>query len=101
VHQASIVPASAGNGFFDYDLDTNVITPNESQEGGYNLYDAEIRLQRFLNHVRIREELTSFMGQEAKLVLPHWSWRVILHHGAGSHNVELCFRLMMYRQTSY
>jgi hypothetical protein len=103
VHQAAIVPAPAGDGFYDYDSDTNVISPNTNspKDGGYNLYDQEIKLQRFLNHVRIREEMTEFLGQEAKVVLPHWSWRVILHHGPGTHESEICFRLVMYRQTSY
>jgi len=101
VHQASLVPASAGDGFFDYDEDTNEITMNVTQTGGYNLFNSEIILQRFLNHVRIRQEKDSFMGLEAKTVMPHWSWRVILHHGGpGTRMVEICFRLLMYRENS-
>lgn len=101
VHQASLVPASAGDGFFDYDEETNVIALNATQTGGYNLFNSEIILQRFLNHVRIRQEKDTFLGFEAKTVMPHWSWRVILHHGGpGTRSVEICFRLLMYRENS-
>ena len=101
VHQASLVPASGGDGFFDYDEETNTIAPNVTQTGGYNLFNSELVLQRFLNHVRIRQEKDSFMGYEAKVVMPHWSWRVILHHGGGDRSVEICFRLLMYREHSF
>lgn len=44
VLKATPVPAAGNNGWFDYNSSTNVLTPNMSQEGGYNLYDFEVNL---------------------------------------------------------
>lgn len=43
----ALVPVAGNTGFFDYDSDTNVITPNYTMEGGYNLYDVDINLHSF------------------------------------------------------
>lgn len=100
VHQVSPVPAG-GTGYWNYDTDTNEITPSTPGEGDYNLFDVEIPMQKFLNHVRIREDLSQFLGADAKLVLPHWTWRVTLHHPAGTREVGCCFRLVLYREHSF
>lgn len=41
------VPVAGNTGFFNYDSEQNLLTLAPNQDGGYNLYDWEIKLQRF------------------------------------------------------
>lgn len=60
------VPAAGNNGFFDYDSDTNVLSVNYSQEGGFNLYDATIPIFCFAYKVWGRKS----DGAESSLEIP-------------------------------
>lgn len=60
------VPVAGNTGFFDYDSDTNVLTVNASQEGGYNLYDATIPLFCFAHKIFGRKQ----DGAESSLEIP-------------------------------
>lgn len=48
---ATPVPQAGNTGWFDYDSDTNVLSVNSSQEGGYNLYDFDVSLFKFAQDV--------------------------------------------------
>lgn len=41
------VPVAGNSGWFDYNADSNTLTNNLSQTGGYNLYDFQINLHAF------------------------------------------------------
>lgn len=43
------VPASAKDGFFDWNPDTEIVTVNTKQKGGYNLFDFPLMLGKFVN----------------------------------------------------
>lgn len=45
--KATPVPSPGNQGWFNYDADTNVITPCGSQSGGYNLFDFDVVLHKF------------------------------------------------------
>ena len=45
------VPVAGNTGFFDYDSDTNILTVNYEQKGGYNLYDFEATLFCFAANI--------------------------------------------------
>lgn len=50
------VPAVGNNGYFDYNSDTNIITPNYNAQGGYNLFDFDIKLFAFCRKVWGRKQ---------------------------------------------
>ena len=45
--KTTMVPSTGNAGFFDYDSETNVITPNLTQTGGYNAYSFDVNLHAF------------------------------------------------------
>lgn len=45
--KATPVPSEGNQGWFDYVSDTNILTPNYEQKGGYNLFDFDITLHFF------------------------------------------------------
>lgn len=49
--KATPVPTAGNLGWFDYDSDLNVLTPNLEQKGGYDLYDFDINLHSFARKV--------------------------------------------------
>ena len=77
------VPSSGNTGFFDYNSDTNILTVNSTQTGGYNLYDFEATLFCFGSHVWGRKidgsessvEVTDVVG---KLLFNSWVIDVVL-----------------------
>ena len=83
------VPAAGNDGFFDYDSDTNTLTVNAQQQGGYNLYDFEINLFKFANKAWGRKldgaessyEATDVVG---KLLYNTWKIKFTLTPGAGN-----------------
>lgn len=50
------VPVPGNTGFFDYNSSTNVLTPNYTMTGGYNLYDFDANLAKFCNCVFGRKQ---------------------------------------------
>lgn len=77
------VPSTTGAGFFDWDPDTEIVTVNTAQTGGFHLFDVEIPIRRFcaeLPIVRGEGERNLSPGNiKAKRLLPHWSHRVVIH----------------------
>lgn len=71
------VPQEGNTGWFDYDSDTNIITPNYNQQGGYHLYDFDITLHNFANGVwgtKINggESQLDITGMVGKLLFNFW-----------------------------
>lgn len=76
------IPATNGDGFFDYDHDTNILTVNPYQTGGYNLFDFPMDLQRFIINVPVPNVHSVNLTVPAirpKKILPHWIHQVDLH----------------------
>lgn len=81
--KATPVPSEGNVGFFDYNSTTNVITPNYTQTGGYNLYDFDVNLFRFCNSVHGRkqdgaESVTESSDVVGKLLFNSWFIRFYL-----------------------
>lgn len=101
VHSAVIVPSSDNTGYYDYHVSSNTITPNYSGTGGFNLFDFEMYLSRYVSNIHLYNELRVFKGYEARTIYPHWTWEAVLHHGAGTgRSVKATFSLVLYRQYS-
>lgn len=71
------VPVAGNLGFFDYDSTANVLTPNYTQKGGYNLYDFDVNLFRFCNSIHGRkmdgaESVTESSDVVGKLLFNTW-----------------------------
>lgn len=49
--KATPVPTAGNLGWFDYDSDLNILTPNLEQKGGYDLYDFEVNLHAFARKI--------------------------------------------------
>ena len=78
------VPAPAGDGFFDWNPDTEQVVFNSLKKGGFNLYDFEMTLAKFLQKMPIMAgpiQLTK-TGIKPKRVLGQWKSRVTLHNGS-------------------
>jgi hypothetical protein len=77
------VPAPGNHGFFDYDMDTEAVTPNVAGKGGYHLCDYEVVLAEFITKV-------SLLGSDhfpltvpavrPILILPHWQHHFALNN---------------------
>lgn len=50
------VPTAGNTGWFDYNSDTNVLTRNMTQTGGYDLYDFDVNLFKFANTIYGRKQ---------------------------------------------
>ena len=77
------VPSPDGTGFFDYDADTGLITLNQTQTGGYNLFDIPIDIATFINKVPMLGANTTQLTVPAikpKKILPHWIHKITFHH---------------------
>lgn len=77
------VPAAGNVGWFDYNSETNVLTRNMTQTGGYNLYDFDINLFRFANTIYGRkqdgaESLLEATDVVGKLLYNSWQIRFTL-----------------------
>lgn len=77
------VPTYSNNGFFDWDEDTELVTVNAAGKGGFNLFDFDLRVNRYMNCVQLIgagwEEFSSAMASPKK-ILAHWKTRLILHN---------------------
>ena len=83
VNITKVTPIPAGgNGFFDFDLPTGVVSLNANQTGEYHLFDADYLLSRFLNAVPIYgSDKNNFVvpaSYSGKRLLPHWKHKVII-----------------------
>jgi hypothetical protein len=87
------VPSTGNLGWFDYDSDTNVITPNMDQKGGYDLYDQEITLVKIANRAPGRaisgsESILESSDVVGKLIFNFWKFRFTLTPAEGNANVK-------------
>jgi len=69
------VPVVGNNGFFDYNSDTNVLTPNYTQTGSHNLYDFEASMFRFVHKCWGRKQ----DGAESSLEIPDVVGKLLLN----------------------
>lgn len=77
------VPVAGNVGFFDYDSESNILTPNYTQTGGYNLYDFPVNLFRFCNTIFGRKQDGAESAMESsdvvgKLLFNSWLVRFTL-----------------------
>lgn len=89
VLKSTPVPVPGNVGWFDYDSDTNVLTPNVNQKGGYNLYSFDVKLFQFCNKVPGRkgdgsESVFESSDVVGKLLYNTWRIRFTLTLGEGS-----------------
>jgi len=69
------VPATGNTGFFDWDMDTGIVTLNVGQTGRYNLFDFEVTLHSFVNKVPLigrSAQLFTVPAIKPYLCLPQW-----------------------------
>lgn len=82
--KATPVPSAGNQGWFDYDSETNILTTNMSQTGGYNLYDFDVNLHAFGRRVWGTSQSGGVTGIDVpdlvgKLI--YNSWKVKLEFG--------------------
>jgi len=97
-----VTPVTAYNndGYFNYDMDSGEVTIAPSGDGGYNLFDFQLNLTRYLNKVRIRAE-DYFPADKARTLLPQWVWKASLTQGGDAGRlVQVCFRMLLFRTTA-
>ena len=98
------VPASGGNtGWFDYNEDTNVLTFNALHKGGYNLFDAVIPLSHHVSKAPLLGEgkaCTAIAAVKPVLALPHWTFKVVVTHGAGANVLQTVWKLLIGRKST-
>jgi len=96
-----VVPVSAPNddGFFDYDPVTEEVTLNPTKTGGYNLFDSELVLRKYLNHFNLHGNHVFNLVVPAidpGRVLPHWEHELSLHvTGERDPEVEISMNLFV------
>ena len=100
---ANLVPVPARDaddnpvGWWDWDPDqTPSITPNYDQQGGYNLFDQELKLARQANCYPVmapHQSVTPEAAVKGKKILPHWLWRFTLVRGDEPGAVKVAIRL--------
>lgn len=87
VLQATPVPVAGNTGYFNYDSETNILTPNNTGTGGYNLYNFEIKLFKFAHAIWGRkqdgaESLLESTDVIGKLLFNLWKIRFTLTLGS-------------------
>lgn len=90
------VPAPSG-GFIDWNEDTEAITLNASQKGGFNLFDADMTINEFITKVPLLGSGQFVMTVPAVKpikMLAHWKYKITLHN---STEKSLKIAAMMYR----
>ena len=83
------------SGWWDWDPAASPsITPNLTQTGGYNLFDAALPLARQANRYPAggAGDVTPTAAVKGKKILPHWEWVFTLHQ-TGAAAVKLAIRL--------
>lgn len=96
------VPNLAGTGFWDWNaassgLGLGTITANGAQKGGYDLYNFQLSLGRFV-------PLCPMLGSHQidllvpavipKKILPQWMFQVVVHNCGGSHLLQVIWNLI-------
>jgi hypothetical protein len=79
----SPVPVRSGVGFFDLDFDTYALTVKPDGTGGFNLFDFELRVNRFMNQIpMLGTRQNDFIVSTArpKYILPQWRTVVTVHN---------------------
>jgi len=77
------IPATAQDGFFNYDKSTGVVTLNPTQTGKYNLFDFKVPLHVFVNKVVLvgdSVELFTVPAIKPYLCLPHWEIKLTVYN---------------------
>lgn len=77
------VPASAQNGFFDWDVDTGLVTLNAGQKGRYNIFDFDVGMHAFVQKVPLvgeSSQLYTVPAVKPYLCLPHWRIRLAIYN---------------------
>lgn len=98
------VPAPNGDGFFDYNEITGVITVNASQKGKYNLYDQELILNNWLVNWSLWDlglgNLVSYdflVPTNPKRIEPHWILRSVFETTAALNVTKAVWSFYMAR----
>jgi len=77
------VPSSDNTGFFDWDMETGVVSLNVSQQGRYNLFDFAVPLHTFVQKVALigdSHQLFTVPAIKPYLCLPHWRVKLVLNN---------------------
>jgi hypothetical protein len=80
------VPNASKQGWFNYNVVSNVLTPNYLRRGAYDLYDFETPLGHFLHKVPVLRSAMSLQVTNivSTPILPHWVYRVTYSRAAAS-----------------
>lgn len=94
--------AGRGIGFFDWDPDTEEVSLNAAQQGGYHLYDVPVDLSRFVVEMPLVKDSDlplTVPAVKVKRLLPHWRHRVDVHR-SGIGKLDVVFHLYMARRNT-
>lgn len=75
------VPVTSLNktGFFDYDIENDLLTINYLGKGAYNLFDVPITVAKYMVNYYVGgtqlQDMT-IAGVTPKLILPHWKFKI-------------------------
>ena len=97
------VPAAVGTGFFDYDISSNTLSFNAEQTGGYNLFDVPLPISKHVNEVPLLGEgkgCTTVPAVKPAMCLPHWKFKATLHHGPGTHLLQVVWKFTIGRKST-
>lgn len=99
------VIASGSNGYWHWswpDTGVGVVSPSIPAKGSYFLFDFSIDpATRFMPRVRILgSHVLTFTPDNVHPtdILPHWKMRMTLHHGPGTHEVDMVWYLVTARK---
>jgi hypothetical protein len=93
------VPSPGNQGWFDYDKWNNVLTVNEDQEGGYNLFDFDINLFKFGNHLFGGDDREcDFICSDVIGKLLYNSWKIKFELTADTTGVEVGIVMLAFVQ---
>jgi hypothetical protein len=105
---AFLVPASNGDGFWDWDYaptGRGTISPNAEQTGKYNLFPVGMHLSLFATKLPIQghDVVVDFgiPNVRAKMIPPHWKWKVTLHSDTSGNTSKVCFFLKVGRARTF
>lgn len=105
---AVLVSVPAEDGYWDWDYPPTgrgTISPNCETKGKWNLYDVGMNLSLFTVKLPIMGHDVAIdfgiQNVRAKMIPPHWKWKVTLHSDTEGNTAEICFFLMMGRARTY
>ena len=97
------VPAPLGDGHYDWEtvyLGKGASTANLEGTGGFNLYVVDVTIARFANKIQVLDGAQLNLAPpnlEPKAMLPHWTFRVILHNESGHNGLKMGWYLYLAR----